>query len=211
MSNTHIPFLDTYVYIHNNKLITRLYKKPTDNKQYVHFDSQHPTHVKKSIPYAQAIRYKRIIVDPVIFIQELNNLKQNFRNRFYSVNITQKSFNRVEKLNWLDLLQYTNKNPNTFQATPFVVTFCNSLISHKTHNIYNILEHSWKLLIMHNPILQFMKIPKLVFKKRQNIGRALTSTKLPPQLGLTIAHDLNINTLYLSHQIPSPYHIIIPM
>jgi len=32
MSNTHIPFLNTYVYIKNNTLITKLYKKPTDNK-----------------------------------------------------------------------------------------------------------------------------------------------------------------------------------
>jgi len=77
-SKTEIQFLDTLVYIHNNKIKTILYKKPTDNKQYLHFNSEHPSHVEKGIPYAQVLRYRRIIVDDQLFDLELNKLKTSF-------------------------------------------------------------------------------------------------------------------------------------
>ena len=37
-----IPFLDTFTYIHEKELRTRVYHKPTDNKQYLHYNSCHP-------------------------------------------------------------------------------------------------------------------------------------------------------------------------
>ena len=46
-----IPFLDTVIYRgSNNHLLTKLYQKPTDNKQYLHFNSAHPWKPKKSVP-----------------------------------------------------------------------------------------------------------------------------------------------------------------
>ena len=43
-----IPFLDTIIYRQNNNhILTRLYHKPTDNKQYLHFNSAHPWKLKK--------------------------------------------------------------------------------------------------------------------------------------------------------------------
>jgi len=65
-----------------------LYKKPADNKQYLlYYSSEHPRHVKNSIPFAQAIRYKRIIEDPTTLANELENLKQNFVSRHYPNNV----------------------------------------------------------------------------------------------------------------------------
>ena len=37
-----LPFLDTFTYIEEEKLKTRVYHKPTDNKQYLHYSSCHP-------------------------------------------------------------------------------------------------------------------------------------------------------------------------
>ena len=43
-----IPFLDTIIYRgNNNHILTKLYHKPTDNKQYLHFNSVHPRKQKK--------------------------------------------------------------------------------------------------------------------------------------------------------------------
>ena len=43
-----IPFLDTVIYRGNNNHIpTKLCHKPTDNKQYLHFNSAHPWKQKK--------------------------------------------------------------------------------------------------------------------------------------------------------------------
>jgi len=90
-SPSHIPFLDTLVYLVNNKLHIRLYKKPTDNKQFLHFSSEHPYDTKRAIPYTQAIRYKRIILDPQILKDEINFLKQKFTSRSYPPHIVQRA------------------------------------------------------------------------------------------------------------------------
>jgi len=82
-SKTEIPFLDTLLYIHNYKIKTTLYKKPTDNKQYLYVNSEHPSHVKKGIPCAQALRYRRIIVDDQLLDLKLNKLKTSFIARSY--------------------------------------------------------------------------------------------------------------------------------
>jgi len=107
------------VYINNNKLQTKLYKKPTDNKQYLLYSSEHPLHVKNSIPYAQAIRYKRIIEDPTILVDELKNLKQSFISRHYPTNIIDAALDRVTKLNRVNLINYNIKSSTIFNATPF--------------------------------------------------------------------------------------------
>ena len=60
-SRTEINFLDTTIYIENNNIYTRLYRKPTDKKEYLHYSSNHPHHMKKAIIYSQALRYRRII------------------------------------------------------------------------------------------------------------------------------------------------------
>ena len=60
-SKNKIEFLDTLVYIdQHQKLQTSLYQKPTDSQNYLHANSKHPCSFKKSIPYSQALRIKRV-------------------------------------------------------------------------------------------------------------------------------------------------------
>ena len=51
-----IPFLDCIVYKNGNRLCTRLKGKPTDNKQYLNFNSCHPRKQKESVPCGLLIR-----------------------------------------------------------------------------------------------------------------------------------------------------------
>ena len=53
-----IPFLDTFTYIDGEELKTRVYHKPTDNKQYLHYNSCHPLQQKNSIPYSLLLELK---------------------------------------------------------------------------------------------------------------------------------------------------------
>lgn len=52
-------FLDITIEIVNNKLMIKLYRKPTGGQQYLHFTSNHPHHCKTTIPYSQAQHFKR--------------------------------------------------------------------------------------------------------------------------------------------------------
>jgi hypothetical protein len=59
-SNDRISFLDTQIILSNGILSTDLYTKSTDTHQYLAANSCHPYHCKKSIPYSQAVRIRRI-------------------------------------------------------------------------------------------------------------------------------------------------------
>ncbi|KAJ1088372.1 hypothetical protein NDU88_001529 [Pleurodeles waltl] len=53
---SHLPFLDVLLTIHEQKIITDLYHKPTDIHLYLNWTSCHPRHTKLSIIYSQALR-----------------------------------------------------------------------------------------------------------------------------------------------------------
>ena len=58
-SRTSVSFLDTQVHLDNN-IYTTLYVNPTDRNNYLPFDSAHPYHCKKGLPYGQFLRIRRI-------------------------------------------------------------------------------------------------------------------------------------------------------
>lgn len=51
-SRSTINFLDVTVSLSNNKLTTKLYRKPTDRHRYLYFKSSHVKHWKTSVPYS---------------------------------------------------------------------------------------------------------------------------------------------------------------
>ena len=59
--STSTPFLDVNIELHNSKIETDLYCKPTDinTSTYTLRSSSHPYHTKKSIPYSLALRLRR--------------------------------------------------------------------------------------------------------------------------------------------------------
>ena len=72
ISKEKISHLDVMVSLENGKLSTDVYHKPTDAHQYLNFRSCHPPHVKKGIPYGQALRLKRICDSEGKFEKKIN-------------------------------------------------------------------------------------------------------------------------------------------
>ena len=64
ISYTDISFLDLTMHIKQSQLHTRLYTKTTDMHMYLNCFSEHPMSLKKSIPYSQFLRLKRIHSEP---------------------------------------------------------------------------------------------------------------------------------------------------
>ena len=50
-----IPFLDTALEIKNRKIISNLYRKPSDPNKYLLPSSDHPSHVTSSTPHSLAL------------------------------------------------------------------------------------------------------------------------------------------------------------
>ena len=60
-SKTSTEFLDTTVYKNKEqkKLLTTVYCKPTDPRNFLHYTFAHPRSLIKSIPYSQVLRLKK--------------------------------------------------------------------------------------------------------------------------------------------------------
>jgi hypothetical protein len=59
-SISKVNFLDVSVMIEKGRVVTDLYRKPTDTLQYLHFDSCHPVEQQVPIAYSQALRIRKI-------------------------------------------------------------------------------------------------------------------------------------------------------
>ena len=88
-SSEAVEFLDVKVIRSEDRLITDLLIKPTDTHQYLHASSSHVYHVKRSIPYSQALRLNRICSEPRFFDHRCNQIEDWFN----------KSYAKLPKLN----------------------------------------------------------------------------------------------------------------
>ena len=109
-----IPFLDTIVYrTKDNKLFTRNYHKPSDNKQYPHYHSAHPRKQKEPVPYGLLIRSKRICSEHLYFEQEARKILQQLKHRKYSQQLLDEAYRKVNNMRRQDLLTSTTDGENT--------------------------------------------------------------------------------------------------
>ena len=69
-----VNYLDVQVINNDGVIETDLYTKPTDKHQYLFHTSCPPKRCKKSIPYAQALRLRRICSTAAAFEQRAADL-----------------------------------------------------------------------------------------------------------------------------------------
>ena len=89
-----LPFLDTFIY-KDQQLKTRVYHKPTDNKQYLLYTSCHPKQHKDAIPYGLLVRAKRICTKNEEFISEARSIIRILRTRKYPDHTLISAVNRI--------------------------------------------------------------------------------------------------------------------
>ncbi|XP_047468584.1 uncharacterized protein LOC125024855, partial [Penaeus chinensis] len=92
-----LPFLDTMVYVDKDGFLqTTVFHKPSNTHQYLHFHSSHHPNLKKSLPFSQGIRVKRIVSDPDLLEGALKEMVNFFRERGYSEKILKEAMVRLE-------------------------------------------------------------------------------------------------------------------
>ena len=197
-SSTSVNFLDTTVYIKDNKIHTKLYIKPTDKKQYLHYSSCHPTHVKKAIPYSQALRYRRIIDDDDELKLNLHTLLNKFVNRGYPTEHVNTQINKIFLKTRTETLQYKTQKQKEEEFNNFVNNgpFLPLIITYKKQydtgnkRLYNIFNELWLEFI--NTTNENIKecfintSPKIIFKKGQTLGNLLIKAKFDGKQNATI-------------------------
>lgn len=94
-SNSRANFLDVEVGIECSQFVTRLFSKPTDCHQYLHYESSHPLHVKKSIVLSQGLRIRKVCSRDEEFQRQLEDLEGWFESRGYPTQIVKGELKKV--------------------------------------------------------------------------------------------------------------------
>ena len=84
-SKSSTKFLDTKICKNKekNKLLTTIYWKPTDRRNFLDPTSAHPKPLINSIPFSQALQLKKICSETPELNKHLNELKESSINRDY--------------------------------------------------------------------------------------------------------------------------------
>lgn len=200
ISKSEIHFLDTTICIKNNTLRSNLYTKPTDKKQYLHYKSNHPLHVKKALPFSQSLRLRRIIDDDDNLRLELKNLKNNFVNRGYPPSFVDEATTKIWNVNRDISLVHKTETVRQIDFErfikgglflPLIITFSNSLTLRP--NINNLVKNWWQRDILENEMLTCFSgsHPKIIFKRGTTLSNLLVKAKITPLPSNDLVVDIN--------------------
>ena len=146
VSSKKVDFLDTTVITNKDgRLITDVYQKPTDTHPYLNSNSEHLRHLKRNIPYSQAIRLKRICSDEKKLSQRLNDYSNYFVASCYKRKNVNKQMKRVHSMTRSSCLEKREKKTTT--RIPFVLTYHSNLppVGKIINDHWNILQTKPKL------------------------------------------------------------------
>ena len=168
-SKSMIEFLDLKIFKDSmGKLLTKIYTKPTDRQSYLHKSSAHPHHLKKSIPYGQALRIRRICTNLKEFEAASEKLTTKLRERGYSNTEIASQINRARAKPREDLLKYTTKEDKP-QRIPYVFTYYPDL-----PDLKNTIDKHWLILNIDQKMKKtFTTKPIMAYRRNQNLGDIL--------------------------------------
>ena len=174
ISKTSISFLGTEVYIKNNKLYTRIYRKQTDRQSFLHIDSEHPKLLKGSILYRQALRIKRICTTSKEFEHHCKELKQQFLEQRYDSELLDKHIKTVEKLDTNKLITGNKTDMPISTLISLAITYTRFL-----PNISKIVRKNCNILLINKSLQNFFQNePVTSFRGNKNLKELIGSNKI---------------------------------
>jgi len=170
-SETRIPFLDVLVMKKGNVLVTDIYSKPTDTKQYLHFKSCHAKHTKYNIPFNLARRICTIVVDPFIRDKRLKEMTLNLQKRGYPPSLITNGIRKAKSLN-IETLRKPKEKNSSFD----ILTFVNTNNPNNINFFNNVLHRNIQFLQQDQTLNEVIQNNKIINAKRQpaNLKRILT-------------------------------------
>lgn len=211
-----VCFLDTITFIADDIIHTNIYTKPTDKKQYLFFNSSHPKHTTLSIPYSQALRYRRVIDDNSMLNTQLDTLCGHFLSRGYPKQLLVKTMDKVRLLTRSSLLDYRDEVDKRAKFEQFLdgKTFLPLIIPFHQALDQN-FKHTFKTLW-----LDFIKSdrniscvfcnesPQIVYKKGVTLGSILTSSKFTSHTDDTVTDLIELAAHAEPFQVTPCYHAL---
>ena len=155
--------------IKEGRVITDLYCKPTDGHQYLHYDSCHADHMKRSMIFIQTLRLKRICSEKNDLNVHIEDLKTWFRRRGYPDYLIKEQVEKALRLNPSD-----ENNSKKVNSIPLVVT-CNPAFK----NLFQVIKKPLQLLYADEEVKKvFSPVPFFSFRSTRNLKSYLVRSKI---------------------------------
>lgn len=169
----NLEALDLKIHLDDEgKLTTSLFRKPTDNHQFVHWASHHPPHLKRSLPYSQLLRIRRNCSHIKDFENEATALITRFRARKYPAKLLLDARDRVRKLDRNKLLSNERGQRPKEDRMTFVTTYqreWSKLFRNTISTHYPTLRNHWQGT--NNPLPT--ELPRTAFRTHPKLGSTL--------------------------------------
>lgn len=176
VSATELPFLDVLVKNVNSTIITDIFFKITDSKQYLNFNSCHPKHTKLNIPFNLARRICTIVSDPDTLKIRLSELVTVLLRRKYPVEVINSGIQKALSIPRSDLLTVHEKSDE--KITPYISTH-----NPKNKEMFGILRNNMEILDNDETMKRIINETKIIKSKRQlpNLKRILVKSEFKEQ------------------------------
>ena len=173
VSDRCVSFLDIDVTITSTGLATSVHYKPTDSHAYLNYRSSHPPSCKRSIPYSQLTRIRRLCSEDGDFRERVEEMTEFFRHRGYPDNILDTAKNRIMDQPRTATLQQAERD--TVSRVPFVLTYHPA-----NHQIVKVIRDNFSLLQDdHDTKRIFTEPPFISYRKDRSLRQMLVHSKLP--------------------------------
>ena len=173
ISQKQVNCLDKTVYIAANKEIkTKLYTKETDTHNYLHRKSVHPEKLKKTIPYGQALRIRRICTTEEDFDSGCKDLSNDFLKRGYTQDEVSTHIQKAKDVPRETTL--ISKEKQALTRIPLVLTYNPTLPP-----IMESIKKHWHILQSDTSLREiFKELPITSYRRNKSIGDILVSNTL---------------------------------
>ena len=169
-SDKEIPFLDILIKRHSD-IWMDLYQKPTDTQRYVPFNSNHPPHCKKNIPFTLARRICTIVENQERKDFHLKKLRENLKQQQYPDAVIDNGIIKASKIPQTEL-----RKPKILKENEKLIPFT-STYNPNNPQISNMIKCAFDNLQGNN--VPGFKEMKLIQSRRQapNLKRILTKAE----------------------------------
>ena len=112
ISEIELPFLDIGLRISGTRIQTSVHYNDTDTHNVLHFSSLHPQYCKRSIPFSQFLRLRRICSSDGDFHLRSEEMVFFFTDRGYPLSSLENDLQRVATISRHDELRPSEQSDN---------------------------------------------------------------------------------------------------
>ena len=177
-STEKVSFLDTLVKLNDNSLITDLYTKPTDCHNYLRYESAHHPSCKKSLPYSQFLRVRRICENIESFDKHSQTMSEKLIEKGYPKKNVTEAIKKARDLDRPDLLKIKLPDVNTKEIPTVLVTTYQPNFG----GLQEICKANWDLLKRSTATKELSEQRVIYgYRRPKNLKDLLVRAKLPTE------------------------------